>query len=233
MNIRRGIGFRLGHFALLLLFGCTERLLAQSPPPPPAGGSYGLTAEERQAAERAAVSDERARSIAGAKPRVITGDVEVDKAEADAYLAGKSEKLPSRRVTIVLFDVKANRAVRVVISLGDYRVTSFQSIPASDVPFVREDADDALALAKADAAVRRALGEGSDRFEILDSGSEARVPFAVQALPLRSTDPKDPCHVDRCLDLIFRTESGYLSMRAHVDLTRRTVSVVRHEGRHS
>jgi hypothetical protein len=69
------------------------------------------------------------------------------------------------------------------------------------------------------------VGGRLDQFTILESGSDARVPFAAQALPLRSTNPRDPCSTDRCLDLIFRTEEGYLSVRAHVDLTKRTATI--------
>jgi hypothetical protein len=75
---------------------------------------------------------------------------------------------------------------------------------------VHEDAEQALALAKSDAGVRRAVGDTLERYELLESGSEARVPFIAQALPLRSSDPRDLCSIDRCLDLIFRTENGYL-----------------------
>ncbi len=43
--------------------------------------------------------------------------------------------------------------------------------------------------------------------------------------PLRSVDPNDACSRNRCLDLIFRTETGYLPVRADVDLTAQTVAV--------
>jgi hypothetical protein len=227
----RRIRFGVGVLSLAAVLSCGQWGLAQSQEA--TGGAAPLTADERRAAESAAVADSRGRAIVGAeKPRVITADVETDKTEAEAYLAGTSEKLPARRVTIVLFDVKTGQAASVLVSLTEYRVLSVQRIPASDVPFAREDADDALALAKADSAVRRAVGEPLDRFEIVDSGADPRVPFAAQALPLRGTDPKDPCRVDRCLDLVFRTERGYLPVRAHVDLTKRTVTVTRREGKH-
>ena len=82
-----------------------------------------------------------------------------------------------------------------------------------------------LALAKANPELRRAVGETLDRFAILEPGSEERVPFAAQVLPVVSTNRNDPCSTDRCVDLIFRTENGYLPLRAHVDLTRRAVAV--------
>jgi len=214
-------------FSLVAALCWTERGLAQSHAPETSQGTVApLTADERVAVEKLALSDQRIRAIVGpGEPRVITADVEVDKAETEAYLAGTSEKPPARRVTVVLFNVQTNRAARALVSSTEGRVLSVERITASDVPFVRADADQALALAKANAAVRRAIGDTLDRFEILDTGSDASIPFAAQALPLRSTDPHDSCSTNRCLDLIFRTETGYLSVRAHVNLTKRTVTV--------
>ena len=114
-----------------------------------------------------------------------------------------------------------------MVSLPSYRILAVQRLSPRDVPFVREDADQALALAKADPKVRRAVGDTLERFEILNSGEEREVPFAAQALPLRSTSPKDPCSKDRCLDLLFRTPRGYLPLRVGVDLTTRTVTLER------
>jgi hypothetical protein len=48
---------------------------------------------------------------------------------------------------------------------------------------------------------------------------------------LRSSNRSDPCAIDRCLDLIFRTPKGYLPLRVHVDLTRRNAVLLR-GGRH-
>lgn len=193
----------------------------------PARSKQTLTADERSTIERAVLEDKRVRQIVGEeKPRVLTSDPQIDKAEAEAFLAGKTDKQPARRVTVVVFNPKRDRAARVLVSLDEqYRILEVQGIKAEEVPFSREDAEDALALAKASPEVRRAVGGRVDQFTILESGSEARVPFAAQALPLRSTNPRDPCSTDRCLDLIFRTEEGYLSVRAHVDLTKRTASV--------
>ena len=185
-----------------------------------------LTADERSMVERAVLEDKRVRQIVGEeKPRVLTSDVQIDKAEAEAFLAGKTNNQPARRATVVAFNPKTNRAVRVLVSLEESRILEVQEIKAEEVPFSREDAEDALALAKASPEVRRAVGGRLDQFTILESGSDARVPFAAQALPLRSTNPRDPCSTDRCLDLIFRTEEGYLSVRAHVDLTKHTATV--------
>jgi hypothetical protein len=211
--------------AFVASWWCAEMALAQAPPAATAG-SVAMTTEERLAVENAALSDARVRAIVGAgQPRIITTGVEVDKAEAEAFLAGRLATPPRRLVSVVLFNPQTNQAAHALVTPSENRVISAESITASDIPYVRDDADQALALAKADAGVRREVGDTLDRYEILESGSDARIPFAAQALPLRSSDPRDVCSVDRCLDLTFRTENGYLSMRAHINLTRRTVEV--------
>jgi hypothetical protein len=192
-----------------------------------------LTTEERLAVESAAVADARTRAIVGeAEPRVLTTVTKVDKAEAEAFLEGRSTTPPTRHVTVVIMNPQTRQAARALVEPSQKRVLAVESIAAANVPFLRSDADQALALAKADPNVRRAVGDTLERYEIHESGSDARVPFVAQALPLHSTDPRDVCSVDRCVDLIFRTEAGYLPLRAHVDLTRRTVEVHSEGGQH-
>lgn len=207
------------------------KAFAQSGSPTTSVAVAPLTHEESMVVGKVALADPRTRAIVGAGPaRVITADVEPDKAEAEAYLAGTASSPPTRRVSVVLFNTQTNRAARALVSPQQNLVLAVQPIEVSDVPFVRDDVDEALELAKRDPAVRRVVGDTLDRFKVLDSGSNVTVPFAAQALPLRSTNPHDQCTVHRCLDLIFRTEHGYLPVRAHVDLTKRSVTV---EGRGS
>ena len=213
-------------FAIVFAFNIALAGHSRGAQESPARSKQSLTSDERSVIERAVLEDKRVRQIVGEeKPRVLTSDAQIDKAEAEAFLAGKTDKQPARRVTVVVFNPKTNRAARVLVSIEESRILEVQEIKAEEVPFSREDAEDALALAKDSPEVRRAVGGRLDQFTILESGSDARVPFAAQALPLRSTNPRDPCSTDRCLDLIFRTEEGYLSVRAHVDLTKRTATI--------
>ena len=185
-----------------------------------------LTSEERSLVEKAVLEDKRVRQIVGEeKPRILIAAPETDKTEAQAFIEGTSEKPPSHRVTATVLNPKTNKAARVLFLFESRRVLEVQEIKPDDVPFSREDAEEALALAKANPEVRRALGEKLEQFNLFDSGNEARSPYVAQALPLRSTNPRDPCSTNRCLDLVFRTEEGYLSVRAHVDLTKRTVTL--------
>jgi hypothetical protein len=173
-----------------------------------------------------AMSDKRIRDLIGTeKPRIYIGAVEVDKAAADSFLTGAADKPPARRAAVVLFNPQTNKAVRAVVSLEENRILSIESIAISDVPFARDDADEALMLAKRDVGLRPALGDKLRQVQLLEPGNPARPPLGAQALPVRSSEPHDPCSVNRCLDLIFRTDKGYLPVRALVDLTKQTVLV--------
>jgi hypothetical protein len=200
--------------------------IALGQPQPPVQPVAPISAEERATAEKAVLSDPRIRAIVGAEQlRVASSDVEVDKGEAESFLAGTSERPPGRRVAVVAFNMRTNKAARAVVSVPQNEVLAVEPAAPTDMPLVRDDADQALALAKASPDLRRAVGDSLDRYTILEPGSDERVPFAAQVLPLRNSNPKDACSVDRCLALIFRTENGYLSLHAQVDLTKRTVIV--------
>jgi hypothetical protein len=214
------------------IFGLTMTLtspwaavaLCQAPPPGPAGAA--ATTADKAAAERAALADARIQTLLGAgQPRVITAEAEPDKGEAEDFLAGRSAAPPTRRVVVVMSNPQTSKAVRALVAVPQNQVVAIESIRPADVPLVRDDAEQALALAKASPELRQAVGETLGRYAILQPGSEERVPFAAQVLPVVSTSRNDPCSTNRCVDLIFRTENGYLPLRAHVDLTRRTVAV--------
>jgi hypothetical protein len=185
-----------------------------------------ITAEEQAGAERAVLSYSRIQTLLGTgQPRVVTTEVEPDKGEAENFLAGRSATPPTRRVVVVMSNPQTGKAVRALVAVPQNQVLAVESIRPADIPLVRDDAEQALALAKANPELRQAVGETLDRYAILQPGSEERVPFAAQVLPVVSTNRSDPCSTNRCVDLIFRTENGYLPLRAHVDLTRRTVAV--------
>jgi len=211
-------------FTLAVTSSWAALALCQAQPQGPAGAA--ATTADKAAAERAALADSRVQTLLGAgQPRVITAEAEPDKREAEEFLAGRSAAPPKRRVVVVLSNPQTSKAVRALVVVPQNQVVAIESIRPADVPLVRDDAEQALALAKANPELRQAVGETLDRYAILQPGSEERVPFAAQVLPVVSTNRNDPCSTNRCVDLIFRAENGYLPLRAHVDLTRRTVAV--------
>lgn len=185
-----------------------------------------ITAEKRALIEKTVLSDPRVRQIIGTEtPRVLVGEAHADKAEAEAFLAGATQKQPTHYVSVIIFNPKTNKAVHSLMSLEQQKLLQVQEINPADVPMTREDAEEALALAKASQEVRRAVGPQLERFILVEPGNTQRVPLAAQVLPLRTPDQNDPCSTDRCVDLIFRTEKGYLPVRPTVDLTKRTVTL--------
>jgi hypothetical protein len=226
---------------IALILVAIESLAQESPAKPEAQAkatqaqarqTLPLTVEEKSAVERMVLSDARIRKIVGAeKPRIFISEARADKAEAEAFLEGTTDKLPAHWITVVVFNPRTNKAAQILMSLDQHQIQEVQQIKVSEVPFARDDADEALTLAKANPDLHRVVGSRLEQFVLLESGSNVRVPLAAQALPLLNSNPDDPCSADRCLDLIFRTETGYLPVRATVDLTTRTVKITSRERR--
>lgn len=165
----------------------------------------------------------------GSTPRVIVGEPEVDKGEAQAYLTNERREPPTTIVRVLILDAEGKVARRVTVGPNQGRVLSVEMISPALVPFGSEDVQAAWNLASRDPAVREALGSDADRFRLASPDGSAGESFIIEALPLRSIDPNDPCSQNRCLDLIFRgKDSSYLPMRVAVDLTQRTAAI---EGR--
>jgi hypothetical protein len=233
---RTSLGKRLpsATFALALAAIAAGAVHAQPASPPQSTAQpLTLSAEQRAGIESAVRANPQVQatfrgSQAGAvAARVLVGAPEVDKAEAQAFLTGDRVQPPAMRVTALVLNPAGTVARRVVVLPAENnRVVSVEQVPPAAVPFSEDDLAAAWALTQREPTVQRALGGESGRFRTLSAaaGAAAPEPYAVEALPLRSTDPKDPCSRDRCLDLIFRTPDGYLSTRAHVNLTRQTVA---------
>jgi hypothetical protein len=192
----------------------------------PAAAQTALSPQQRAEIERIVLGSPEVQGIfQGAQPRVMLGEPEPDKAEAQAYLTGERTQPPQSYVTALVFDPGRNLARRVIVAPGESRIIAIQQLSAAEVPFVEGDVTAAWELARRDPAVQRALGASAERFRVASPGAAAPAPEIVEALPLRSVDPNDPCSRDRCLDLVFRTPQGYLPFRAHVDLTNRSVAL--------
>lgn len=213
---------------LITLFLMASVASAQGPikAQPQARQSMTLTTQEGSLMKNTALSDARVQQVLGAgQARILLGEVRPDKYEEIAYLKGETQKPPTHQVWAIVFNPTTNKAAEVFLSLEQNTILKVQEIKAVDVPLTRVDVDEALALAKASADVRRVVGSTIDQFAVLEPGTLQTIPFEAQSLRVRSVDPNDPCTLDRCLDLIFKTETGYLPLRASIDLTRHTVTV--------
>ncbi len=182
----------------------------------------GLTQAQRSVAVKIASTDSRTRELLGpGEPTVVSIDSAFDKTEADAFLSGQ-DPIPAPRATVLLWNRATGKAARVTLSGGDAKAVGAEAVRLEDVPLMPDEVDQALTLAQADAAVKEAIGASLPRFRMATPGAVA-APYSASALPLRSSDPKDPCATHRCLDLIFRVEQGFLPLRVEVDLTLHSV----------
>jgi hypothetical protein len=184
---------------------------------------------------KTALADARVRELLGSgEPTVVSATELSDKDRASAYLNGETESRPEPRASLLLWNRSAGRAARVELSARGSEVLAVSAVSESEVPFVPAEVDEAFALAKANPQARAAIGETWGRYRLARPGEPAEA-FTASALPVRSTDPKDPCSTHRCLEFIFRAEHAFLPMRVGVDLTTHSAQVVgsrTHSGDH-
>ncbi len=136
-----------------------------------------------------------------------------------------------RVIEVVLFRPEGEVGARVLVNLAQNSVANVQRLDSRQVPFTPDDLKDAFQLALREPQVQRALGSEAQSFHI--QGQRSAPPAepsenVVSGLPIRSSDPKDPCSKHRCLQLFFRRGTDFLSEPVvTVDLTAKHVSVER------
>lgn len=213
-------------------------LVAVAQPAPPARGGPALAPELdlRQRADLNALvlANPEARAALGGdtQPRLHYGTPVYDKAEVEAYLQGRTDQAPSPRASVLAVGRAA--AASLEVSVRDRRVMAVRPVALGDTPLFDEDIAEALGLVRGAGPARDALGERLARFEPAAAGREyPPSAYVAEALPLRSSDPQDPCSRDRCLEFVFRTPQGYLPQRVQVDLTRKSATpIAPSEGHH-
>jgi len=186
-----------------------------------------LSVDERAAAERLARSD--------GKVKEIVGESGVRLVSAEPILAKKipprESDLTVREVEVVLFRPDNEAGARVLVDLRRGSVLEVLRLRTGQVPMTFDDLADAFQLAARDAEVQRLLGPSIQDFKVQAASSQPGIEVPeniVTGLPLRSTDPKDPCATHRCMELFFRRGNDYLSEPVVlVDLTRKKVIVER------
>jgi len=203
--------------------GVVVRPGAETPPQAATSEQRGaldpLTAEEQAAAERIARSDARVKQLMG------EGAVRLVSAVPVIIKQGESpEKIDvhQRTVEVVLFRPEGEVGARVVIYLHQQQVADVQRLESRQVPFTSDDLNDAFQIALRTPEVSKALGPEAQSFRPQSRKPEpetAAPQNEVTGLPVRSTDPKDPCYRHRCMQLHFRHGTDYLSLAVEVDLT--------------
>lgn len=222
-------GFWILALTLLILLGAV-RSPAQRPTSPGVTGTRPerraldpLTREEQAAAERIARNDSRVKELLGESGvRVVSVLPVLIKAESPEKFDVKQ-----RQIEVVLFRPQGEVGARVVVNLRQNNVVAVSRLTGDQVPYTNDDLADAFQLASRDPEVVRALGQEVQTFRIRPVPPGRTTPKnIVEGLPVRSSDPNDPCSKHRCLWLIFRRGNDYLSQPSvTVDLTDKRVYV--------
>jgi hypothetical protein len=188
-----------------------------------------LTPEEQSQAERIARTDARVKQLLG------EGSVRLVSAVPVIIKQGEGpEKIDvhQRTVEVVLFRPEGEAGARVVVNLHQNQVADVQRLQPQQVPFTSDDLNDAFQIALRTPEVLKALGPEAQSFrpQSQKPEPEAAAPEnEVTGLPVRSTDPKDPCYRHRCLQLLFRHGTDFLSMAVDVDLSARHATLARRQ----
>jgi len=186
-----------------------------------------LVAEERAYAERLARSDTQVKKLLGETGiRVISVEPTLIKSESLERV-----DRTARYVEVVLFRPEGEVGARVTVDLGRKAVAQVQRLTSSQIPMTSDDLAEAFQLALRDAQVQEVLGSDAKSFQVQGAPAEPNPSSPenlVTGLPLRSTDPKDPCAKHRCLELLFRKGADFLSGPSVIaDLTAKRVYVKR------
>jgi len=186
-----------------------------------------LTPDEQISAVRIAEGDNRVKQLLHAEGvRVVSVLPVVTKAESLQKL-----DYSTRQVEVVLFQPQGEVGARVLVNLHQSQAVNVQPLRSDQVPMTADDLNDAFQAAMRDAGVQKALGSAAASFRPQSATNQietSKQENLVTGLPLRSTDPNDPCSKHRCMELFFRRGSDYLSEPiVLVDLTAKHVYVER------
>ncbi len=187
-----------------------------------------LTPDEERAAERIARGDNRVKEIFGEREvRLVSATPVLIKQ------GGSPEKIDvhQRVIEVVLFRPEPEIGARVLVNLAQNSVANVERLDSRQVPFTPDDLKDAFQLALREPQVQKALGSEAQSFHVQGQRNAPPAEASenlVSGLPLRSSDPKDPCSKHRCLQLFFRRGTDFLSEPVvTVDLTAKHVSAER------
>jgi Cu2+-containing amine oxidase len=195
-----------------------------------------LTSDERAVAVKIVESDKRVQELIGTGRREIVSIAlfaqKGSRQEIEAAAAGKVIPM-SRSVEVILFRYEGEVGVRAIVDLTHKKVSDVGRLPSKDVPMTQAELIDAWRLASRDSEVREALGANFEKFQVLSSPVSVagkRPPYRVEGLRLEGAIETDPCYRHRCLQLLFRSDAGYLMQPVVVvDLSVQKVQVERRE----
>jgi len=226
-NSRRSLSRGLGLFMLVMVCSAQPRPRAPLPFDP-------LTEEEKRSAVKIALADNQVQEMLGTGRREVVSVAvlpeKVSREQVETAAAGRAIAM-SRVLEVIFFRYDGEVGVRAVVDLTHKKVTAVSRLSSREVSMTQAELAEAWQFASRNAEVRDALGAGVDKFQVLGApvGRKAPSPrYKVEGLRVEGATESDPCYKHRCLQLMFRTDTGYLvEPTVVVDLTAQKVQVER------
>jgi Cu2+-containing amine oxidase len=170
-------------------------------------GGLVLIAQERQAptpSDQELSSGERdlaarlARQGLDQRALVQTGPLVLSRVELLRDKTQEEKGQSNRQALVTHYRYQGDLTIQSAVDLTSQRIISVDTASGVPAPLAEEEFTRARKLALADPAVRRALGDATDR-------------VTVEPLLVRSADPKDPLFHHRLVRLLFRLGQDYLT----------------------
>ncbi len=193
-----------------------------------------LTEEEKRSAVKIALADKQVQEMLGTGRREVVSVAvlpeKVSRDQVERAAAGRAIAM-SRILEVIFFRYEGEIGVRAVVDLTHQKTGEVTRLSSGEVPMSQSDLAEAWRLASRDAEVRDALGATVDKFQVLAPplGRTAAPPrYQVEGLRVEAATESDACYKHRCLQLMFRSDAGYLvEPMVIVDLTAQKVQVER------
>ena len=214
--------------------GCTSQYgTTPTPRPMPLGQAPlpldPLTDAETARAQEVAVSDAATRQLLGDNPRLIYALSIAPKLSADGEPRGRHADLLYRRADFT-------SGVRVLVDLVAGRVVDQMRVISTSLPIGTADVEEALEIAQSSGELRQLFGSyaPASSFHVLSGPltRERAMENFVQGLQHVSSNPDDPCRMNRCIVLVFNSGGREIlrDQQVLVDLNTRRVLVTRTGG---
>jgi hypothetical protein len=139
----------------------------------------------------------------------------------------KNEPAPEtspRHASVLFYRSDRNDGLQVLVDLAAGRARDLVTLRGPSVPIGREEVERAAAIALQDAGVKTLLGDAVSSFRVGIAQSDQE--NTIEGLRVLGAGPNDPCSRQRCVDLFFRQNGGYIvGSRVTVNLSTSTVRV--------
>ena len=160
----------------------------------------------------AAAAPQTAADRAVALEQLLSHDRSVQAVVGTSFDIIRTQPVSSRPDQFVIDVATPNRSsgLRALVNLATSTVLRTQRLDPVDIVFTQPDVADAFAIVRNLPSVRARLGSTLPLYRV-GNIADTRPQYRVEALPVRGTDPRDPCTTHRCLELLFRAPHGYVA----------------------